>query len=131
MRRFAGIGSGDSPLVKAIFENTAIAQREALAESLLFEFGCDDGVEGDAAVKAEIHAEEEALHNADEVRGILAVLFGAVAAVQYRSEAFHGEVLVFDMAADDFNKYGCDLVWRITEKASAPPPPPQVRFLVA
>ena len=42
----------------------------------------------------------------------------ADAAVQYRSEAFHGEVLVFDMAADDFNKYGCDLAWRITEKAS-------------
>ncbi len=39
-------------------------------------------------------------------------------AVQYRSEAFHGEVLVFDMAADDFNKYGCDLVWRISDKAS-------------
>lgn len=39
-------------------------------------------------------------------------------AVQYKSEAFHGEVLVFEMAADDFNKYGCDLAWRITEKAS-------------
>ncbi|HSG22575.1 MAG TPA: acyl-CoA thioesterase, partial [Azonexus sp.] len=24
-------------------------------------------------------------------------------AVQYKSEAFHGEVLVFEMAADDFN----------------------------
>ncbi len=39
-------------------------------------------------------------------------------AVQYKSEAFYGEVLVFDMAADDFNKYGCDLVWRISDKAS-------------
>ena len=42
----------------------------------------------------------------------------ADAAVQYKSEAFHGEVLVFEMAADDFNKYGCDLVWRATDKAS-------------
>ena len=42
----------------------------------------------------------------------------ADAAVQYRSEAFHGEVLVFEMAPDDFNKYGCDLVWRATDKAS-------------
>lgn len=42
----------------------------------------------------------------------------ADAAVQYKSEAFHGETLVFAMAADDFNKYGCDLVWRITDKAS-------------
>ena len=38
--------------------------------------------------------------------------------VQYKSEAFHGEVLVFDMAANDFNKYGCDLVWRISDQAS-------------
>lgn len=42
----------------------------------------------------------------------------ADAAVQYKSEAFHGEVLVFEMAPDDFNKYGCDLVWRATDKAS-------------
>ena len=40
----------------------------------------------------------------------------ADAAVQYRSEAFHGEVLVFEMAAADFNKYGCDLVWKASEK---------------
>lgn len=39
-------------------------------------------------------------------------------AAQYKSEAFHGEVLVFDMAANDFNKYGCDLVWRISDQAS-------------
>ena len=39
-------------------------------------------------------------------------------AAQYRSEAFHGETLVVSMAADDFNKYGCDLVWLIVDKAS-------------
>ena len=39
-------------------------------------------------------------------------------AAQYRSEAFHGETLVVDMAANDFNKYGCDLVWRLNDKAS-------------
>jgi len=42
----------------------------------------------------------------------------ADAAVQYKSEAFHGEILIVDMAANDFNKYGCDLVWRIADKAS-------------
>jgi acyl-CoA thioester hydrolase len=41
----------------------------------------------------------------------------ADAAVQYRSEAFHGDVLVFDMAAQDFNRYGFDLVYRATVKA--------------
>ena len=39
-------------------------------------------------------------------------------AAQYRSEAFHGETLVIEMGANDFNKYGCDLVWRLSDKAS-------------
>ena len=39
-------------------------------------------------------------------------------AAQYRSEAFHGEVMIIEMAASDFNKYGCDLVWRLSDKAS-------------
>ena len=42
----------------------------------------------------------------------------ADAAVQYRSEALHGDILIFQMAATDFNKYGCDLVWRATEKST-------------
>jgi acyl-CoA thioester hydrolase len=41
----------------------------------------------------------------------------ADAAVQYRSEAFHGETLVIDMGAHEFSKYGCDLVYRIREKS--------------
>ena len=40
------------------------------------------------------------------------------AAVQYKSESFHGETLVFEMTPAEFNKYGCDLVWRATDKAS-------------
>jgi acyl-CoA thioester hydrolase len=39
-------------------------------------------------------------------------------AAQYRAEAFHGETLVVDMSANDFNKYGCDLVWRVADQAS-------------
>ncbi|MCL2346612.1 MAG: thioesterase family protein [Desulfobulbus sp.] len=42
----------------------------------------------------------------------------ADAAVQYRAEAFHGEIMVIEMAAGDFNPYGCDLLWRLTDKAS-------------
>mgnify|MGYP001259218501 CR=1 FL=1 len=42
----------------------------------------------------------------------------ADAAIQYRSEAFHGEVLRFEMTAGDFNKYGCDLVWLASERES-------------
>lgn len=40
------------------------------------------------------------------------------AAVQYKSEAFHGETMVVRMAASDFNKYGCDLVWRMEDLLS-------------
>lgn len=40
------------------------------------------------------------------------------AAVQYKSEAFHGETMVVSMAADSFNKYGCDLLWQMTDLAS-------------
>lgn len=42
----------------------------------------------------------------------------ADAAVQYKSEAFQGEVMVVRMAANDFNKNGCDLVWCMSEKES-------------
>lgn len=47
----------------------------------------------------------------------LATLTGDLA-VQYLSEAFHGETMVVDMQARDFNKYGCDLVFRMSDKAS-------------
>lgn len=40
----------------------------------------------------------------------------ADAAVQYLSEGFHGETLVIDMVADDLNKYGFDLRYRISER---------------
>lgn len=40
------------------------------------------------------------------------------AAVQYRSEAFHGEVMVVSMVANDFSSKGCDLVWQMNEKTS-------------
>jgi acyl-CoA thioester hydrolase len=42
----------------------------------------------------------------------------ADAALQYRSEAFHGEVMVVEMAAADFNQYGCDLLWCMREQVS-------------
>ncbi len=51
-----------------------------------------------------------------DVEGVGIVV--ADAAVQYLSEAFHGETLVVEMSALDFNKYGCDLVWRVRERES-------------
>ncbi|OQA30627.1 MAG: hypothetical protein BWY57_02740 [Betaproteobacteria bacterium ADurb.Bin341] len=47
--------------------------------------------------------------------------FGIViadAAVQYKSEAFPGEIMVVRMAAADFGKYGCALFWHMSEQAS-------------
>lgn len=51
-----------------------------------------------------------------DVEGVGIVV--ADVAAQYRSEAFYGETLVAQMTADEFNKYGCDLVWRLSDKAS-------------
>lgn len=51
-----------------------------------------------------------------DVEGVGIVV--ADAALQYKSEAFHGETLVFSMAPADFNKYGFDLIWRVADKAS-------------
>jgi 4-hydroxybenzoyl-CoA thioesterase len=43
----------------------------------------------------------------------------ADAAVQYKTEAFHGEVMVVRMAAGDFSSKGCDLLWIMSEKISS------------
>ena len=40
------------------------------------------------------------------------------AALQYRSEAFHGEVMVVGMGAADFGSKGCDLLWRMNEETT-------------
>ncbi len=37
---------------------------------------------------------------------------------QYKSEAFHGETMVVDMVPADPNKYGFDIVFRLTDQAS-------------
>lgn len=50
------------------------------------------------------------------VEGVGIIL--ADAALQYRSEAFQGEIMVIHMTANDFSKNGCDLVWRMDEKTS-------------
>lgn len=52
-----------------------------------------------------------------DVEGVGTVVTDA--AVRYLAEAFHGETLVFEMAAGDFNKYGFDLLYRASEKHSA------------
>jgi len=42
----------------------------------------------------------------------------ADAAVQYRSEAFHGETMVVQMTPVDLHDKGFDLAWCLTDKAS-------------
>jgi 4-hydroxybenzoyl-CoA thioesterase len=42
----------------------------------------------------------------------------ADAALQYLSEAFHGEVMEVRMTAADFTSRGCDLLWCMSEKSS-------------
>ncbi|EXI67604.1 MAG: hypothetical protein AW08_01866 [Candidatus Accumulibacter adjunctus] len=51
-----------------------------------------------------------------DVEGLGIVI--ADAALQYRSEAFHGEVMQVRMTAADFGSKGCDLLWCMNEKSS-------------
>lgn len=55
-------------------------------------------------------------YNELDVEGVGIVV--ADAALQYRSEAFYGEIMVVEMGAADFNAYGCDLMWRMSDQAS-------------
>ncbi|HEY0744504.1 MAG TPA: thioesterase family protein [Chryseosolibacter sp.] len=40
------------------------------------------------------------------------------AVIVYKAEAFYGDILVCEIAAADFNKYGFDLLYRLTNKAT-------------
>ena len=44
--------------------------------------------------------------------------FTGDAVVQYISEGFHGDVMVIAMEPRDFNKYGFDLAWRMSNKTT-------------
>jgi 4-hydroxybenzoyl-CoA thioesterase len=51
-----------------------------------------------------------------DLEGVSNIL--ADAALQYQSEGLCGETLVIEQAIKDFNKYGFDVVWRLSEKTS-------------
>lgn len=40
------------------------------------------------------------------------------AALVYKSESFYGETLIIEIAVIDFSQYGCDFIYKITEKGS-------------
>lgn len=42
-------------------------------------------------------------------------------AVIYQSEARHGDVLQFDLSIGDINKYGCDIIYQVSQKNSLQP----------
>ncbi len=45
-------------------------------------------------------------------------MINADLAVVYKSEAKYGETLKVEIATTDFQKYGCDFVYRVTNKAT-------------
>lgn len=50
--------------------------------------------------------------------GDLSIVVGDIVA-QYKSEGYHGETMCVEMVPMDFNKYGFDLVFRMTEKSQS------------
>jgi acyl-CoA thioesterase FadM len=51
-----------------------------------------------------------------DIHGLGIIMADSV--IVYKSEAFPGEMLEIAVTATDFNKYGCDFVYRVTEKIS-------------
>ena len=43
-------------------------------------------------------------------------LIMADVAIEYKGEAFRGDVLTIEMAAHDFTKYGFDIIYRVTNQ---------------
>lgn len=43
-----------------------------------------------------------------------AAMINADLAVEYKAEAYHGDRLCIEVAACDFHRYGCDIVYRVT-----------------
>lgn len=40
-------------------------------------------------------------------------------AIVYRAEGFHGDLVQIDVTVDDFNKYGCDIYYLLSNKKTA------------
>jgi len=40
-------------------------------------------------------------------------------AIVYKAEGFHGDQIQIDVAIDDFNKYGCDIYYLLSNKKTA------------
>lgn len=40
-------------------------------------------------------------------------------AIVYRSEGFHGDQIQIDVTVDDFNRYGCDIYYLLSNKKTA------------
>ena len=55
-------------------------------------------------------------YNEFDVEGCSFVVADIVA--QYKSEGYHGEVMRVEMTPSDFNKYGFDIQFKMTEKLS-------------
>ncbi len=53
-------------------------------------------------------------HGMPEYRNDGPAMINADLAMIYKSEVRYGETLRIEMAAQDFNKYGCDIVYRLT-----------------
>lgn len=51
-----------------------------------------------------------------DVDGVGIIMVDAV--IQYKSEAFYGQTLTFQVAVDGMTRIGCDIYYRITDRAT-------------
>jgi len=57
-------------------------------------------------------------HGFSELNAFGPAIILSDAAIYYRSEGFYGDVITVEIAVCDYLKYGCDLVYRMTNKES-------------
>jgi len=55
-------------------------------------------------------------YSEDNVEGLNTIMNNA--AIQYKSQGFYGDRLLIEMAASDFNPYGFDVIYKITNEAT-------------
>jgi len=68
------------------------------------------------AHEARIKFLDSMAYNEGDIEGFTYLMADAV--IVYKSQAFHGQILIIEIGVQDFGRSSCDFVYRITDKAT-------------
>ena len=66
--------------------------------------------------EARVRYLQELGYSEGDVEGVGVIISDA--ALVYKSEAFYGQTIIIDITLRDFHKYGCDFIYRLSDKES-------------